>query len=178
MGSRCRETLDAWTAPDGDQERLRQRYLDHLGRHPDGWARSCPGAHLTASSLITDPTRQQVLLTLHARLGRWLQTGGHLESADASLADAARREAVEESGLAGLDLDPDPLLLSEHEVPCGPVRPTYHLDVQYLVLADCASMPVVSPESLSVQWFGVHRLPEVDASVQSLVAAAARRLHW
>ena len=157
---------------------MRRRYVDHLQRHPDGWARSCAVAHLTASSLITDAAEQQVLLTLHARLGRWLQTGGHLEPADASLADAARREAVEESGLASLELDPDPVLLSEHEVPCGPVQPCFHLDVQYLVLADCASAPVVSPESLSVEWFPVHRLPDVDASVHALVAAAARRLRW
>lgn len=157
---------------------MRRRYLSHLDQHPDGWSRTCPGAHLTASSLITDAGERQVLLTLHARLGRWLQTGGHLEPADASLADAARREAVEESGLVSLELDPDPLLLSEHEVPCGPVRPSFHLDVQYLVRADCASAPVVSPESLSVQWFPVTRLPDVDASVHALVAAAARRLRW
>ena len=77
-----------------------------------------------------------VLLTLHARLGRWLQTGGHIESTDATLEAAAAREAHEESGLADLSLEPSPLLLSKHEVPCGTVRPTYHLDVQYLVLAN------------------------------------------
>ncbi|MCW2809812.1 MAG: hypothetical protein JWP61_270 [Friedmanniella sp.] len=118
-----------------------------------------------------------MLLVLHGRLRRWLQTGGHLEDADASLEAAALREATEESGLAGLELDPDPLLLSRHEVPCGPVRPTFHLDVQYLVRAEGAP-PVVSEESLDVRWFGLDDLPAVDPSVRDLVAAAAGRLAW
>jgi len=78
----------------------------------------------------------------------------------------------------GLQLDPTPLLLSRHEVPCGPVRPCFHLDVQYLVLADAAHPPQVSAESTDVRWFGAADLPEVDASVRALVAAAGRRLGW
>jgi hypothetical protein len=53
-----------------------------------------------------------------------------------------------------------------------------HLDVQHLVLADAADPPVVSAESTAVRWFEVNRLPEVDASVRALVAAAGRRLGW
>jgi 8-oxo-dGTP pyrophosphatase MutT (NUDIX family) len=119
-----------------------------------------------------------VLLTLHARIGRWLQTGGHLEPDDASLEAAAAREAAEESGLADLRLDPVPLLLSRHQVTCGGVREAFHLDVQYLLTASHASAPTVTAESEAVQWFDQDRLPEVDQSVQDLVAAAATRLSW
>ena len=115
-----------------------------------------------------------MLLTLHARLGRWLQTGGHIESTDPTLEAAADREAHEESGLADLSLEPSPLLLSKHEVPCGPVRPTYHLDVQYLVLADHLVSPDVGDESLDVRWFAHDQLPEVDHSVAALVAGCRR----
>jgi 8-oxo-dGTP pyrophosphatase MutT (NUDIX family) len=114
---------------------------------------------------------------LHARLGKWLQTGGHIEPTDPSLEAAAEREAHEESGLADLRLESYPLLLSKHEVPCGPIRPTYHLDVQYLVLATHQS-PDVSEESLDVRWFSHDQLPEVDHSVVALVRAAAVRLGW
>jgi 8-oxo-dGTP pyrophosphatase MutT (NUDIX family) len=120
-----------------------------------------------------------VLLTLHARMGRWLQTGGHIESTDPTLEAAAAREAYEESGLADLAVEPSPLLLSKHEVPCGTVRPTYHLDVQYLVLAnDHLVSPNIGAESLDVRWFAHDRLPEVDSSVVALVRAAGARLGW
>jgi len=120
----------------------------------------------------------KVLLTLHRRIGRWLQTGGHIEQTDPSLEAAAVRESQEESGIADLGLDPSPLLLSLHEVPCGPVRPTYHLDVQYLVLANQLTSPDVGEESLDLRWFDHDQLPEVDDSVIALVGRAGVRLGW
>jgi hypothetical protein len=39
-----------------------------------------------------------VLLTLHPRLGRWVQLGATCEPSDVDILAAARREAVEESG--------------------------------------------------------------------------------
>lgn len=171
----CVAVLSGWTAPSVEQEQLRVDYLGHLRAREQGWSRACAGAHLTASSLVCAPDGQ-VLLTLHARLGRWLQTGGHLESTDGSLEEAALREAEEESGLTGLTLDRTPLLLSRHEVPCGTVRPTYHLDVQYLVRSPDARPPSISDESSDLRWFAPDALPEVDDSVIDLVAAAGRRL--
>jgi 8-oxo-dGTP pyrophosphatase MutT (NUDIX family) len=174
----CRQTLETWSAPNSEQDQLRRHYLDHLAGRSDGWSRSCVGAHLTASSLICAATEGMVLLTLHARFGRWLQTGGHIEATDPTLQAAATREAGEESGLADLSLDPSPLLLSKHEVPCGPVQPTYHLDVQYLVLVNSLVSPGVGEESIDVRWFAHDQLPEVDHSVLALVRAASIRLGW
>jgi 8-oxo-dGTP pyrophosphatase MutT (NUDIX family) len=174
----CRRTLEMWSAPNNEQDQLRRHYLDHLARRSDGWSRSCVGAHLTASSLICAAAEGVVLLTLHARLGRWLQTGGHIESTDPTLEAAAAREAHEESGLGDLSLEPSPLLLSMHEVPCGTVRPTYHLDVQYLVLASHVISTDVGDESLELRWFAHDQLPEVDHSVAALVRAAGARLGW
>jgi 8-oxo-dGTP pyrophosphatase MutT (NUDIX family) len=128
--------------------------------------------------LICAAAASKVLLTLHSRIGRWLQTGGHIESTDPTLEAAAIREAHEESGLSELSLEPSPLLLSKHEVPCGHVRPTYHLDVQYLVIANRMVSPNIGAESLDVRWFGHDRLPEVDDSVLALVRAAGVRLGW
>jgi len=91
---------------------------------------------------------------------------------------AALREAYEESGLVELALDPNPLLLSKHEVPCGSVRHTYHLDVQYLVRANRPLTPAMCSESLDIRWFRHDQLPDVDRSVRALVGAASARLRW
>ena len=160
----CRRTLETWSAPDSEQDQLR--------RH------SCVGAHLTASSLICAAGEGKVLLTLHSRIGRWLQTGGHIEPTDTTLETAAVREAQEESGLDDLSLHPSPLLLSKHEVLCGQARPTYHLDVQYLVLARHPVSPRIGAESWDLQWFAHDQLPEVDHSVLALAQAASARLGW
>jgi len=174
----CRRTLQDWSAPNFEQDQLRQYYLDHLVERPDGWSRNCLGAHLTASSLICAAGEAKVLLTLHSRIGRWLQTGGHIESTDTTLEAAAAREAHEESGLVDLALEPSPLLLSKHEAPCGSIRPTYHLDVQYLVIASQTVSPKIGNESIDVRWFAHDQLPAVDDSVIALVRAARVRLGW
>src|SRR5699024_3071249 len=158
------------------QDELRHAYLAHLYRREDAMWRSCHPDHLTASSLIVSAESTAVLLTLHKKLRRWLQTGGHCEAGDATLSQAAWREASEESGIGGLAIDPEPVLLSRHQVPCGPLRPAHHLDVQFLLRAPRGADPVVSDESEDVQWFNLDALPEsVDASVRRLVRCARQR---
>ena len=174
----ARDVLTRWSAPDVEQERLRSLYLEHVERHDDALSRECHPDHLTTSALIVSADHTQVLLTLHRRLQRWLQTGGHCEPSDASLVHAAAREGREESGIDDLAVDPVPVLLSRHEVPgCGPVRPSHHLDVQYVAVAPEGAREVISDESDELGWFGFDDLPgSVDQSVRDLIAAATRRL--
>jgi 8-oxo-dGTP pyrophosphatase MutT (NUDIX family) len=158
-----------------DQTELRQAYLDHLTEHPDGVWKACHAGHLTASALVIDPEGGRVLLTLHRKLRMWLQTGGHCEPGDASLADAALREATEESGVPGLSLLPGgPVRLDRHPIP----PPCHcHFDVQYAVLAPPGAVHAISDESLDVRWFGYDEVPKVaDASVVRLLEATRARL--
>ncbi|WP_112243925.1 NUDIX hydrolase [Kribbella monticola] len=166
-------TLTAWTAPNAEQAELREHYLKHLAQHADGIWRSCRPEHLTASALVLDQSGSRVLLTLHKTVGRWLQLGGHCEPGDTSLAGAALREATEESGLTGLVIGRQPLLLSRHELTAGGCRGAYHLDVQYLVKTTAGTEYVVSDESHDLSWFGVDALPDgVDQTVRDLVKSA------
>ncbi len=159
--------LKEWPAPSPDQEQLRLAYLDHLADHPDGMWKPCTQGHLTASALVIDPARGRVLLTLHRKLQMWLQMGGHCEPEDASLAEAALREAREESGIAqGLTLLPGgPVRLDRHHTPCA-----WHLDVQYAALAPEGAVAAISDESLDLRWFAYDEVAGVaDASVVRLV---------
>ncbi|MEN8671697.1 NUDIX domain-containing protein [Nocardioides sp.] len=177
-------TLGSWSAPEPDQERLRRRYVAHLRVHPDGASRSCRPDHLTASTLVVDADGDRVLLTLHAKAKRWFQLGGHCESGDHRLVDAATREAREESGLAGLVLDPVPVQLSEHEVPfCRPPdgtatdgRVVHHLDVRFLAVVAADAVPEVSEESLDVRWWPADALPDPEPELLDLVRLARARV--
>jgi 8-oxo-dGTP pyrophosphatase MutT (NUDIX family) len=178
--------LGGWAAPDAQQRELRDLYLAHLRAHPDGLSRSCGAGHITASAAVLDEDRRRVLLTLHTKIGRWLQLGGHCEPADATLAAAALREATEESGIAGLAVLPGPVNLDRHTVRCGDAtasregdgappgsRATWHLDVQYAAIAPRGARPVCGGESDALQWWPVDSLPAgVDGSVRRLVDRA------
>ena len=153
------------------------RILRHLEEHPDGMARECFPEHITAGTLIVSPDGSQVLLNLHAKAQRWFAFGGHCEPLDATLADAARREGLEESGLATLDLDPVPIHLDEHAVEfCDSRGTVHHLDVRFTALAPAGATHATSEESLDVRWWPVAALPDdLEDEMHELIAAARDR---
>jgi 8-oxo-dGTP pyrophosphatase MutT (NUDIX family) len=161
--------LTRWSPPDDGQAQLRQEYVVHLEAHADALDRSCRPDHITASTLVVAHDGRSVLLTLHAKAGRWFQLGGHTEPGDATLAGAALREATEESGLHELRLDPVPVHLDAHEVPfCGGAG-ARHLDVRFLAVAPEGQRHVVSEESTELRWWPVGALPSDEPSLRQLV---------
>jgi coenzyme F420-0:L-glutamate ligase len=166
--------LSAWDPAEEDQRSLKFATLSFLLARPDATRRACRPGHLTASTLVLDPTGEHVLLTLHPRIGAWVSLGGHLEPEDDTLVGAATREAYEESGIAGLVIDPVPLEIGVHPITCSLGVPTRHLDVKYLAVAPAAAEPVRSDESVDLAWFPVGRLP--DGIVSDLPALVARGL--
>ena len=168
-----RDGLDGWAAPDEDQERLRRAFLARLDEGPQALRREGRPSHLTASAVVLDAARTSVLLVLHAKTGLWLQPGGHVEDGDDSLAAAALREAVEETGVDDLELvDDRPVHLERHPAPCGA---QHHLDVRFAVRARDGARPTVSDESLDVAWFALDALPvQPGVDLSSLVRAAGR----
>lgn len=156
---------------------LREAFLSFLAARADAMWRTCAAGHLTASALVVDPSRQAVLLTLHPRVGLWVQLGGHCEAGDHTLLDAASREAREESGIGALSFDPTPLGLDIHPITCSLGVPTRHLDVRFLAVAPEGAEPVRSDESLDLRWFGFDALPkDISAELPGLLTTARQRL--
>jgi len=171
-----RAVLGQWEPPSGEQAALREAFLTLLEIRPDATARSCVPGHITASSVVLSADRRSVLLTLHPRVGRWVQLGGHCEPEDLTIAGAALREAREESGIAELRIDPAPVHLDIHPITCSLGRPTRHFDLRFRVIATPGTVPAISAESVDLRYFPVDELPDgVDGGVRAAVTAALTR---
>ncbi|GGT86367.1 NUDIX hydrolase [Actinomadura citrea] len=167
--------LLGWSAPSGEQERLRTEFLEHLAGHPDGTDRGCGSGHITVGVVVFDRALANVLLTHHRGLGRWTQLGGHCETGDADLVAAARREAAEESGIPGIEVEPSPLRLDRYRARCRG-RDLLHFDVQFAATAPPRAVPEPAAGGDEARWFPVPALPfSADESTRSLVRHALAR---
>jgi 8-oxo-dGTP pyrophosphatase MutT (NUDIX family) len=121
-------------------------------------------------------TGDEVLLNLHGKARRWFAFGGHCEAGDQTLAGAALREALEESGLGDRDLDlhPRPVHLDAHAVDfCHPGSTVHHLDVRFVAVARQGSRHRASDESLDVRWWRWDALPaDLEDDMVTLVLRA------
>ncbi|MGW6694526.1 NUDIX hydrolase [Rhodococcus sp. NPDC054953] len=173
----ARDALTGWQTPSAADESLRHTMLAFLDAAPLGCLREHEPGHITASSLVLTEDGARVLLTLHPKVGRWIQLGGHCEPGDETVVDAALREATEESGIDGLRIDPALLSAHTHPITCSLGKPTRHLDLRFLVWAPVDARPVRSDESDDLRWWPVDALPP-DAerkTVDHLVALARLR---
>jgi len=167
--------LTEWRAPDPAQDTLRHAVLAFVHSRDDACLRECVPGHVTASTLVLDETGDRALLTLHPRLGRWVQLGGHCEEQDGTILAAALREAVEESGVADLRIAPELAAVHVHPVTCSLGVPTRHLDLQFVARAPAGARISISDESDDLRWWPADALPEgTDHALAHLVAQARR----
>jgi 8-oxo-dGTP pyrophosphatase MutT (NUDIX family) len=131
------ELLRAYVAADEREEADRCAMLRLAVELERPLSRLQPRAHFTASAFVVDATETRTCLVAHAKLGRLLQPGGHLEEDDESFEAAALREAREETAL-DLDFHPEaprPFDLDIHRIPERPDEPGHlHLDVRFLLI--------------------------------------------
>jgi len=169
--------LEGWKTLDENDESLRHTMLAFLASAPLGCLREHAPGHITASSLVLDEGGCHVLLTLHPRVGRWIQLGGHCEPSDETVVDAALREACEESGIPDLRIDPVLLSAHTHPITCSLGQPTRHLDLRFLVRARPDAHIVRSSESTDLRWWPVDALPPnaEKSTIDQLVHLAGLR---
>ena len=108
--------------------------------------------HITASAWVLSPQRTETLLTHHKKLNRWLQLGGHIED-DATIQEAALREAVEESGIENIHLIQDSIFdIDVHLIPARKeVAEHYHYDIRFSLQAETTDF-IISDESNDLAW--------------------------
>lgn len=115
--------------------------------------------HITASAFIVNENNSALLLLKHKSLNRWLQPGGHVDAADATIYAAAYREACEETGVAPHDLT----LLSDiifdidsHHIPANNKKsePAHvHHDIRFLFRCGNSTLLNISlEESTDSRW--------------------------
>ncbi|MEW6073322.1 MAG: NUDIX domain-containing protein [Planctomycetota bacterium] len=174
----ARRLLGAFVPPDARAAEARDRLLAFLAAHGSAaFSRTLLAGHLTASSLVLDAAGERVLLVLHPALGRWLQPGGHCDG-EADLAAVARREAVEETGIGALALDPRPLDVDIHAIPARGAEPAHlHHDTRFLARAPAGAPARADAEARDARWFAVSELAEIDTddSLRRLAALALAR---
>jgi 8-oxo-dGTP pyrophosphatase MutT (NUDIX family) len=153
------------------QAALAVEFAAFVAAEPHCALRELATGHLTASAWLVSADGARVLLTHHAKLGRWLQLGGHADG-DLALADVALREAREESGLPGLVVEPGIFDLDRHGIPERGSEPGHwHWDVRYVVRAGPMEEFVVSAESLALAWRPIAGLvdeQDIDPSIRRM----------
>jgi len=153
--SQLQQLLLAHRPRDPDEHGQRDRMLALLQASSNAFTRShfTPG-HFTASSFVLSPVGDALLLIRHPKLGRWLQPGGHVEDDDADLLGAARRELLEEVGLADLPLACQGIFdLDVHRIPEHANEPAHeHFDVRFLFRAAKRELPAAGVAG-EVRWF-------------------------
>jgi ADP-ribose pyrophosphatase YjhB (NUDIX family) len=134
---RLADILAGYVAADDREEADRCAMLRFAEELAQPVSREQERAHFTASAFVVDGACERACLVAHAKLGRLLQPGGHVEPTDISLEAAALREAHEETQLELVfhPAAPRPFDLDIHEIPERPGEPAhFHLDVRYLLV--------------------------------------------
>jgi 8-oxo-dGTP pyrophosphatase MutT (NUDIX family) len=145
--------------------------------------------HFTGSALVVTEDRSRVLLTLHRKLDKWLQLGGHADG-DSDLWSVARREAEEEGGLKILqpisqsvwgnvtqDLSRQLWDIDVHWIPERKTEPGHnHFDARFVFITNTPEDIQISDESKALEWFPIERALELNSewSMQRLLL----KLQW
>ena len=156
-----------------------ERISSFVDANTDCFSRELAVGHITGSAWILDSTSTRALLTHHKKLNIWVQLGGHADG-DPNVEQVAYREAIEESGLDGLEfVDQELFDIDIHQIPSrGHEAAHYHYDCRFLFRAvdDHYS---VSDESHDLLWVPLDDMCSVttEPSITRMVDKTQKRIN-
>lgn len=157
-----RRLLENYAPADANEIVHKSQMLDFLGTCDNCFERSLPVGHFTGSCWLVNSDGTKFLLTLHKKIGLWLQLGGHADG-DNDLAHVALREAYEESGLKHIKLlSSDIFDIGVHLYKNIPAH--YHYDVRFLLQSSDENIKI-SDESEDLQWFSTPPIENIGADI-------------
>jgi len=161
--------LQSYSTPYIEEELLKTKFLELLD-HPRSFHRDHLPGHITGSAWIVNEDYSKILLVLHARLGRWLQPGGHADG-DENVLNVAMREAEEETGLKAIRiLSPFVFDIDIHPIPARDDFPGHlHYDVRFLLQASEQETLMISDESSDLKWCPLNELATLTGYAPSIM---------
>ncbi len=157
--------LTAYEPTDKDEQRYRLEMLDLAAVAHDPFDRFQyePG-HFTASGFVIHPAGDRVLLIHHAKIGAWLQPGGHIDSGDPSPLAAATREITEETGVDALMPVTEAIAdVDIHVFPGRADQPEHrHFDLRFAFVATRADL-MSNHEVLEARWVDLDEVGRLNS---------------
>ncbi len=172
-----------------DEDAVLDDFMSFLNSTGEAFSTQNPVGHLTGSAFVLNWDLSKIVLTLHTKLKRWIQLGGHADG-HPFLHEVALREAHEESGLEKIEFlkvreesDTCPFDFTIHQIPSFGALPAHlHYDVSYIFVAKDANL-IQTVESTDLAWFSLQEAYGVCApdmhrqlrKLESLLSVAKSR---
>lgn len=156
--------LTVYQPTDQDEQRYRLEMLDLAAVAHDPFDRFQyqPG-HFTASGFVIHPAGDRVLLIHHAKIGAWLQPGGHIDPGDRSPLAAATREIAEETGVEALTPVTEAITdVDIHLFPGRGDQPQHrHFDIRFAFVASDTDL-VSNHEVREARWVTLTEIGDLN----------------
>lgn len=142
-----------------DEIAMTDQLIQFTESNPDCFDRSLTVGHITGSAWLVNQAGTHVLLTHHKKLNMWLQLGGHADG-NTDILDAARQEALEESGIQTLEsVNTEIFDIDIHLIPERKSEPAHHHhDIRFVFRCLEDENYVVSDESHDLAWVEIQSL--------------------
>ena len=152
-------------------------FIELIEKNPDCFKRSSISGHITGSAWVLNQSFSQSLLIFHAKLGKWLQPGGHADG-DENIPVVAEKELYEETGIKKARLFNNSIFdIDIHQIPEYKKIPAHnHFDIRFLFLADDNENITVNHESLRVQWWSLEDLQDSTSFDNSILRMVRKSL--